>query len=462
MKMKKMIAMFLLVHFANIDAMSRRFMPKLPVAKYSPSLVGAQGFMPKELQTTPKGVDEQFYQWLRRQDRRIQDQIYNHDFIKDYATSMPNFKRGDSILDERVLVQREILQYVMDRPEETKDIFDFYQNMKLSEKVVEERLSYAPKAAIAKFDEIVQKYQLQQTSVTVFDEVLKARNMPIKYKILRLFKKVVVATMMGLCITSLLGYYLARYGRFTDEDIDSVFRNKTQNLQIIELCSILADAFDVDIPIVLENENHQETGSAAVVPFSAQKILILYPLFFTHNIETQIYILLHEFRHVLQSQNGFVIPADVIEYAQLCQVKKYDFSIGAFLRGLFVGGCFLNLATIEFDAEYFATNSLKDDQLLHRVEYARWAMFNPESGYWPDEMIHAKGTVPKGRYEAFDIEEAWENFLWQHSGQNIYLKYLPQGIKDAAAKNKVAKAQAKLHDLAMEQMYERANDVAGF
>ncbi|HSW75413.1 MAG TPA: hypothetical protein VLG50_00050 [Candidatus Saccharimonadales bacterium] len=440
------ITVLLLICSNTEYSMARRFTSKLPKS--------VQSYLPKVFAgyQSPSTITPTYIQsWLQAQNPIIQNKISQHVFFKDLMSDLENPLKINAPLNinpaiqQRTIIRQEIFMYCMLHPEESEEIMNFYQEMKNAQSLIEQRLQLLPAHAQQFFKQQVQKYM---ASDLLYDQSFNKHWA--KEKISRLNSYVVTAIALGFSILTYLVYFFLEY------DISLVFDvwrygrldvTNPQEKQLLEIFNLLVDALNLE-PIALRKGPGILGTFGSYLPFF-QFVEVGFD-FFELSLEAQILTLLHELRHY-QQDTLIVIPADVVEYAKSCGVQPYSFDIAVF----FMTGFFWSRAMLEVDADLFSAQQMKEHKWVSSaVNSTRYPWFNPESGYLANEMMLQDAKHPNRSPFLINIEKKWSNFLSKQYGENIYLRYVPQHLKEAAAKNRATKIEPNVQ---AKDLYEQIN-----
>lgn len=180
---------------------------------------------------------------------------------------------------------------------------------------------------------------------------------------------------------------------------------------------------------------------------SLKNIIVLHKRFFYLNHETQIHTMLHELRHAMQHQKGFVLSADVVAAAVELGVSKHNLKFDTLLRGGRVRELY------EYDADNFATEQLRDSKFIKGI--AHYRKFDPQQGYFSDDMILKDKKHAKRSDRVTPFHKLWNVFLSKLLNRNIYLYYVPDHLQKTAAKNReIRKEKALLFRRESDNMYD--------
>lgn len=258
-----------------------------------------------------------------------------------------------------------------------------------------------------------------------------------KEKISRLNPYAVTAVALGFSILTSLVYFCLEYNVPLIFDVwkyGALDVTNPEEKQLLEIFNLLVDALNLE-PIALRKGPGLLGNLGSYLPFF--QFVEITPVFFGLSLEAQILTLLHELRHY-QQDTLIVIPADVVEYAKSCGVQPYSSDIAVF----FMTGFFWSRAMLEVDADLFSAQQMKEHRWISSaVNSTKDPWFNPQSGYLTNEMMLKDATHPNRSSFIIFFEKQWSNFLSKQYGENIYLQYVPQHLKQAAAKNRATKTE---------------------
>lgn len=440
---KKIIAIVLVAMQSSIQlAMTRKVVSKLPKVSesYLPNtFITTQG-MPKT--SMPKTTKKK--------------KISIPKVAQDKKESMPKVikKQFDSLLQvqkpelqQKTIMKQEILDYMISHPEDAAEIIDFYMETRKVHGLIEKRLKLLPEQAQRFFKSQVQKYR----GSNFFKGMNLTELENIKRNVLELKDALVPAVliMVGVVIIICILIDSEKRNRDKIEANTLSYTYEVQDEALLEVFNLILDALDLDpIPLMHFRPKDIKRGNAIAHYsfYTIAGVVALDQTFFRESIPVQVKILLHELRHHLQMAKNIneyvVIPADVVKYAKECGVQPYGF------YGFIRTGFFWTSAMIEFDADNFAQQQMKDTGFMQDIKKVWPGKFNPDTGYFQGDMwlkdVPIVRDIEDKNLTLGDIALAWNKF-WNKVplGENLYLKYVPEHLKQAAAKNRAAKAKVK-------------------
>jgi len=420
----------LLMSNATNFGMSRQLTSRLPIA--------VQSYMPSSLTQTQKTSQPTISISSQDLAKRVNDLFQQHppyaQRFKNHAAyqelellKISPLLQQDIVLQHKIMILHEILQYCQQHPEETEDIMIFYTNMENVDFMIKEKLAQQPQHFQRFFNQ-----QLQQYMQEPYHFAQAAGSTWIKELILKLFSYRSVALKITIRMLILFLLYETQ-GLFHGQEI-----NDQDLVQAIEL---LQDALDIPNTSVKK----QRRPSMFVGPLDAgyhsdiYNIIILTPNFFELSLAAQITILLHEMRHVLQTNGAAELSTELLKYANACNLN-----LGLKLHEFFQYSFFWSSALQEFDADNFAYEQMKNSPLFKKiVEETSVYKFNPNTGYFSADMALHKAPlqetfIAKTRNKWKQIAD---NQPVVNNQENKYLQHIPEHLKQAAAKNRQARAQ---------------------
>lgn len=390
---------------------------------------------------------------LLRQTPQIQNKIQNHPFFKELiieVNNVPNINfthKNQLNFDERTLLKLEIFVYCINHPQEAEEMMNFYSEIKEANHLIKERLKFLPSHAQEFFQQQLQKYL---NSPLNYNQTYDKNN--IKEKICHLYPYPDTALALSFWILIfIISFYSAEYiSAYVEyyKKSQPLNLDNPQEQELLEIFNLLLDALNLP-----KTDLRKTSSSLGVADFMPRiNCIRLSPSFFYFSLDTQIFILLHELRHY-QQFTQITVPKDVIDYAKECQVEPFDFF------NFFRFGFFTSRAMNEFDSDLFAARQMKDYPWINSIATEMRSvifpedfdiLFDPETGYLSSRMISKEGLYGDKLTLFVYIEKfinyitkKWHKFINSLPSENMYLEYIPQHLKEAAKKNKLAKEEAQ-------------------
>lgn len=441
---KKIIFSMLLVMQVNIEfAMMRKVTSKSPKISqsYLPNTFMTTQGMPKNVSELPKTSQAQFNRWLQEQNPELQQKIIKNDLFQEHMRDLAHPFKNDMALQQKIMIQQEILDYMMLHSQDAAEIIDFYVQTRDAQRLIQERLKLLPEHAQRFFKSQVKKHR--------GSNFFKGMNLTglenIKQKILELNNNIFSALiiMLDIVVFTIVFIDNERLKQERIEENTLSYQKEVKDKFLLEVFSLILDALNLEpIPLVYLRPEDQFAASFAVYDMDTVIGLVaLFPSFFDASMPVQVKILLHELRHHLQLapdvNEHIVIPADVVQYAKECAVQPYGLDL--FMQT----GFFWTRAMIEFDADNFAQQQMKDSSFIKEIASFWQIPFEPNKGYLRGDMWFKDAPHAHRNDFLIWLENNWNAFVSTFTGENLYLKYIPEHLKQAAAKNRAAKAKIK-------------------
>ena len=205
----------------------------------------------------------------------------------------------------------------------------------------------------------------------------------------------------------------------------------------MEVIELLKEALGIDdVPVQFNTQIASGPyvlgwSKASAFYTSGLDMVLLNPGFFTRSFPGQIGVLLYEFRHVLQFRREVELPADFIAYAQQCNVD-----IGSSWYRFFRQAMFWTSPLLEFDADNFAFDQMKDSEDIVSLAGETSRTFDKNKGYFSRDMVLKDKKHASINGALLEINRFSLFFLDSWNGKNIYMRYVPEHLKQAAAYNR--------------------------
>jgi|GEM_PF-1189992 len=465
----------LLMSNATNFSMSRQLASRLPKT--------IQSYMPSSLTQTPKtgqqttsivqettsissqGLSKRVNDIFKQQQQYAQT-FKNHPAYQEFESlKLSAALQTDFILQQKIMLLHEILQYCQQHPEETEDIMAFYTNMKNADSMIKEKLAQQPEHFQRFFNQ-----QLQQYMQEPYHYSRTSGSTWLKEKILRIFNRPLVELeiAIGVCWSAIIAtitiiILLERdplnNQEYLKEQLDDfLLKNNLfdiENQDLLDTINLLKEALDIlNIPFKQSKTNkiaNHELHATAYYENTGFNIIVLNPDFFTFSSAAQIYILLHEMRHGLQFNKKVELSPEILEYAKSCKLNLgLNHPVLSKLANTWPR------ALLEFDADNFAYEHLKNSPNLQKIANERgFRQFDPNKGYFSIEMALKK--APNNAKIKKSFMDELTNFIneiieysasprhaqksTKNNTENPYLQHIPEHLKQAAAKNKAARLQ---------------------
>ena len=443
--LKKFGLLCLLISNTTNFSMSRQLASRLPKT--------IQSYMPSSVTQTPK-IDQpttsissqnlsKRVNDIFKQQQEYSQTFRNHPAYQELeALRLSPLLQQDLVLQQKIMLLHEILQYCQQHTEETEDIMTFYTNMKNADSMIKEKLAQQPEHFQRFFNQ-----QLQQYIQTPYQYTKANGSTWIKEIILKYFNSPIIALKTTCKCLLLIKSFLISLE--TADEIKTIYSLRDiDDPDLAEVIDLLKNALNIP-----ELKITQQITPSNLIP-AAQTAAYIPPLdiivlqhdsFFKLSLASQIAILLHELRHGMQNRGIVELSDDIIEYAKSCNTN-----LGWGLHEFFKQGIFWSSPLREFDAEYFAYKQMKDSSSIqHIAQEVGQKSFNPKIGYFSKEMILQLGKNPKTKVvRNAQLERQWNRFLSRfkqntpvYLEENKYFQHIPEHLAQAAAKNRTARAK---------------------
>lgn len=442
----KFISVILILYHVNNFGMKgywsrmRQYLPK-----NIPTVSSLVGYKPVAASAMPNL--EQINTWLKGQDAAMQSKIQQHDFYKNYQYALIDFFKEDPVLKQRALLHGEIASYIMDHPEESKEILDFYADMQNAQSLIEARLKLLPSHAQRFFQGQVEKYGLALSQ----DKNQQVRDKSwVKKRILRLFFYVIPVLTIAYSVSCLFEIWEKALRPFFFGALNVNNPEEKKMLDLFKLLSVAATGTNIEFRI---SRDVLDTPICAYYDMFFN-FICLTPKFFELLPEARVFVLLHEIRHFMQF-NNIEIPLDVIEYAKSCGVQSSSNNLFSIIT-FFQTGFFWSRAIVEFDADLFAAQQMKGSRFIKGASTSSKSLFSPGTGYLSSDMILNDALYAQRSQTLIELEKSWNGFLSSLIGGNVYIQYVPEHLKQQAAEH--LKQQAEKEETPGNYMRELATN----